>query len=160
MKIKEREEYMWHSRTLQPQFELFKRIHCDFHIHFVWLISKLKPKLLAAAKSIVQMISWLIDETDSVLLCANCNNGYVNIIDHCISECTYVHLERVSLLDKIYQFDPNVYLYLRRLDKASLTSAFLGEERVDFVSLLSDNCTRFWFLCLPALHRIWLTYNS
>ena len=55
----------------------------------------------------------------------------------------YVHLERVSLWDKIDQFDTNVYLYLRRLDKASLTctSAFLGEERVDFVSLLSDDCT-------------------
>ena len=110
--------------------------------------------------SIVQMISCLIDEADSVWLCANCNNGYANIVDHCISECTYVHLERVSLWDKIYQFDPNVYLYLRRLDKASLTSAFLGEERVDFVSLLSDDCTKFWYLCLPALHRIWLTYNS
>ena len=43
---------------------------------------------------------------------------------------------------------------------ASLTSAFLGEERVDFVSLLSDDCTKFWYLCLPALHRIWLTYND
>ena len=90
----------------------------------------------------------------------SCTIGYANIIDHCISECTYVHLERVSLWDKIDQFDPNVYLYLRRLDKASLTSAFLGEERVDFVSLLSDDCTKFWYLCLPALHRIWLTYNS
>ena len=80
-----------------------------------------------------------------VRLCANCNNGYDNIIDHCPGN-TYVHLERVSLWDKIYQFDPKVYLYLRRLDKASLTSAFLGEERVDFVSLLSDDCTRFWYV--------------
>ena len=134
MKIKEREAYLWHSRTLRPQFDRFKRIHSDFQIHFVWSISKLKPKLLPAAKSIVQKISCLIDKADSVRLCANCNNGYVDIIDHCISECTYVHLERVSLWDKIYQFDPNVYLYLRRLDKASITSAFLGEERVDFVS--------------------------
>ena len=52
MKIKERKEYMWYSRTLQPQFERFKRIHSDFHMHFVWFISKLKPKLLPAAKSI------------------------------------------------------------------------------------------------------------
>ena len=141
---------MWHRWTLRPQFEQFKRIHSDFHTHFVWFTSKLKPKLIPAAKSIVQMISCLIDEADSVRLCANCNNGYVNIIDHCISECTYVHLKQVSLGDKINQFDPNVYLYLRRLDKASLTSAFLGEERVDFVSLLSDDCTRFWYLCLPA----------
>ena len=86
---------------------------------------------------------YLIDESDSVLLSANCNNSYVNSIDHCISECTYAHLERVSLWDKIYQFDPNVYIYLSRLDKASLTSAFLGKERVDFVSLLSDDCTMF-----------------
>ena len=26
--------------------------------------------------------------------------NYANIIDHCISECPYVHLERVSLWDK------------------------------------------------------------
>ena len=83
MKIKEREEYMWHSQTLRPQFERFQRIHSDFDIHFVWFISK----------SIVQMISSLIGEADSVRLCENCNNGYVNVIDHCISECTYVHLE-------------------------------------------------------------------
>ena len=142
MKIKEREEYMWHSRTLRPQFERFKRIHSDFHVQFVWFISKMKTKLIQAAKSIVQMISCLIDEADSVRLCANCNNSYVNIIDHCISECTYVHLERVSLWDKIYQFDPNLYQYVRRLVKASLTSAFLSKDRVDFVSLLSDDCTR------------------
>ena len=101
MKIKEREEYMWHSRTLRPQSERFKHIHSDFHIHFVLFISKMKPKLLPAAKSIAQMISCLIDDADSVRLCVNCNNRYVNIIYHCISECTYVHLERVSLWDKI-----------------------------------------------------------
>ena len=54
MKIKERKEYMWHSRTLRPQFERFKRIHSDFYIHFVWFISKMKPNLIQAAKSLVQ----------------------------------------------------------------------------------------------------------
>ena len=111
----------------------------------------MKPKLIPAVKSIVQMISCLIDEADSVRLCANYNNSYVNIFDHCISECTYVHLERVPLWDTNYQFDPKVYQYIRRLDKASLTSAFLGKKRVDFVSLLSDDCTRFWYLCLSSL---------
>ena len=62
--------------------------------------------------------------------------------------------------DKNYQLDPNVYLYLRRLDKASLTLEFLGEEQVDFRSFLSDDCARFWYFCLPALYTIWLTYNS
>ena len=89
----------------------------------------MKPKLIPAANSIVQMISSLIDEADSVRLCANCNIYYVNIINHCISECTYVHLEQVSLWDKYYQLDPKVYQYIRRLDKAPLALAFLGEKR-------------------------------
>ena len=48
--------------------------------------------------------------------------NYVDIIDHCISECPYVHLERVSLWDKIYQFNPEVYMCLMRLDKETLTN--------------------------------------
>ena len=117
------------SLTLLPQCERFKSLHSDFHIYFVWFISKMKSKLIPAAKLIVLMISCLIDEADSVRTCANCNNSYVNIIYHCISECTYFHLEPVSLWDKINQFDPSLYQYLRRLDKASLTSVFLGEGR-------------------------------
>ena len=35
MKIKGREEYLWHSLTSQTQFGRFKRIHSDFNIHFV-----------------------------------------------------------------------------------------------------------------------------
>ena len=66
----------------------------------------------------------------------------ISLIIASANECTYVHQERVSFWDKIYQFDPNVYLYLRRLDKASLTSACLGEEQVDCVSLLFDDCAR------------------
>ena len=46
---------------------------------------------------------------------------YVNIEDHCISECigecSCVHLERVSLGDKILQPNLDVYILLRGLDK-------------------------------------------
>ena len=95
------------------------------------------------------MISCLIDKAGSVWLCANCNNGYVNNID--LHMCSS---------GKGFTLGQNLPVYLRRLDKASLTLAFLGEERVDYVSLLSDYCTRFWYLCLPALHSIWLICNS
>ena len=65
--------------------------------------------------------------------------NYVNIIDHCISECPYVHLERVSLWDKIYQFNPDVYMFLMRLDKETLTNVFLGEALLDLVQLLPED---------------------
>ena len=26
----------------------------------------------------------------------------------------------------------------------------------NFVKLSSDDCTRFWYLCLPVLHRLWI----
>ena len=85
--------------------------------------------------------------------------NYVNIIDHCISECPYVHLERVSLWDKIYQFNPDVYMFLMRLDKETLTNVFLGEALLDLVQLLpEDDRTLFWYLCLPALQAIWSRY--
>ena len=61
-------------------------------------------------------------ENLSLVVCDRCNMNYVNIIDHCISECPYVHLERVSLWDKIYQFNPDVYMFLMRLDKETLTT--------------------------------------
>ena len=87
--------------------------------------------------------------------------NYVNIIDHCISECPYVHLERVYLWDTLYQFNPDVYMLLMRLDKKNtLTNVFLGEALVDLVQLLpEDDRTLFWYLCLPALHAIWSRYH-
>ena len=48
MKIKEREEYTWHSRTLQPKCDRFKHMHSAFRIQFVWFIAKMKPKLITA----------------------------------------------------------------------------------------------------------------
>ena len=53
--IQERKEYLWHSRTLQPEFSRFKRIHCNFTIHFAWTLSKNYPKLTSAARSLIQM---------------------------------------------------------------------------------------------------------
>ena len=63
--------------------------------------------------------------------------NYVNIVDHCISECPCIHFERVSLLDKILQCNPDVYIMLGRLDKETLTNVFLGEALADLVALLS-----------------------
>ena len=35
--------------------------------------------------------------------------------------------------DRFYVFNPQVYMYLRGLDKISLTSFLLGEVRPDFI---------------------------
>ena len=56
-RIHEHELYLWHSRTLQPEFSRFKRVHNNFRTHYVWIISRDKPKLLPACKSVIQMIS-------------------------------------------------------------------------------------------------------
>ena len=158
-KIQEREEYLWHSRTLQPEFSRFKRIHCNYTTHFAWTLSKNYTKLTSAARSHIQMTSFLTIDADNAQLCYRCNMNYVNIIDHCISECPYVHLERVSLWDKIYQFNPEVYMCLMRQDKETLTNVFLGEALLDLIQLLpEDDRTLFWYLCLPALHAIWSRY--
>ena len=128
-KIHEREEYLWHSRTLQ--FHRFKRIHSNIGIHFGWAFSKNYPKLTTAAISITQMISFLAIDADNARLCCKCYTNYVNIVDHCISECPCVHLERVSLWDKILQLNPFVHILLRGLDKETLTNVFLCEAFVD-----------------------------
>ena len=65
--------------------------------------------------------------------------NYVNIVDHRISECPCVHLERVSLWDKILQFNPDVYILRRGLDKETLTNVFLSEALADFAALLSED---------------------
>ena len=71
----------------------------------------------------------------------------------------YVHSERVSLWDKIYQFNPDVYMFLVRLDKETLTNVFLGKALLDLVQLLPEDVrTLFGYLCLPASHAIWSRY--
>ena len=69
--------------------------------------------------------------------------NYVNIVDHCISECPCVHLERVSLWDNILQSNPIVYILLRGLDKETLTNVFLGEALADLTALLSEDLALF-----------------
>ena len=110
------------------------------------------PKLTTAAKSITQMISFLAIDADNARLCYKCNMIYFNIVDHCISECPCVHSERVCLWDKILQFNPDVYILLRGLDKEQLTNVFLGEALADLTALLSEDLALFWYLCLPVLH--------
>ena len=80
---------------------------------------------------------------------------YVNIVDHCISECPYVLSERVCLWDKILQFNPDVHILLMGLDKEKLTNVFLGKALVDFTAFLSEDLALFWYLCLPVLHTLW-----
>ena len=67
--------------------------------------------------------------------------NYVNIIDQFISDCPYVNLERVSLWDNIYQFLPDVYMFLMRLDTETLINAFLGEALVDLVEFIRRPCS-------------------
>ena len=153
--IQEREEYWWHSRTLQPEFSRFKRIHCNYTIHFDWTLSKNYPKLTSAARSFIQMTSFLAIDADNARLWYRCNMNYVNIIDHCISEYPYVYLEGVTLWDKIYQFNPDVYMFLMRLDKETLTNEFLGEALVDLVQLLpEDDRTFVYQLYMPYGYEI------
>lgn len=132
-KIQESELSMWHDRTSQPEFDRFKRVHSSFKVHYFWKLSKQKPNLLIACKSIMQMISCIVGDSANASICHKCNRVYVNIIDHCISEC-----ERVLFWDKIYQFNPEVYMYLRGLDKISLSSLILGEDVCDFNMLLLE----------------------
>ena len=68
-----------------------------------------------ACKSAIQMIGSIPD--CDVRLCCKCGLFYDNAVDHCISECTYLHCERVKLWERINQFNPLVYMYLRGLDK-------------------------------------------
>ena len=121
--------------------------------------SKNYPKLTTAAKSITQMISFLAIDADNARLCYKCNMNYFNIVDHCISECPFVHSERVCLWDKILQFNPDVYILLRGLDKEQLTNVFLGEALADLTELLSEDLALFWYLCLPVLHTLWTRYH-
>ena len=69
------------------------------------------PEATTAARSITQVISFLEIDTDNGRLGCKGNMNCVNIVDHCLSECPCVHLERVSLWDKILQFNTDVYIY-------------------------------------------------
>ena len=85
--------------------------------------------------------------------------NYVNIVDHCISECPCVHSESVCLWDKILQLNLDVYILLRGLDKETLTNVFLGEALADITALLSEDLALFRYLCLPVLHTLWTRYH-
>ena len=148
-KLREHELYLWHSRTSQPEFSQFHRVVPISQVHYVWILSKECPKLIKACKSVVQMIGSILD--CDVQLCYKCNAYYHNPVDHCISECTYLHYERVQFWHKIYQFNHQVYFYFRSLAKVSLTSLLLGGEvRFDFI--FDDNLCTFWNVVLSSLH--------
>lgn len=159
-KIKERETYLWHTRISQPEFSRFRLVHCNFKIHHFWHISKQRPRFLKACKSVMQMISFITDESYNSKLCCKCYNRYYNSIDHCIGECAFLRNERALLWDRIYHFNSNVYLYLRGLDKTSLVSLLLGGESPDLDLLLGENKYMFWCLCFSCMHVMWVKYNS
>ena len=92
-----------------------------------------------------------------VQLCHKCNCFYNNVVDHCISECACLHNERVKMWDRFYAFNHQVYMYLRSLDKISLTSFLLGEVRPDFT--LDINMSEFWSVAFLHLRSIWLKFN-
>ena len=150
-----RELYQWHCQTSQPDFARCRRIVPAFHVQYFWILSNRSPKVVNACKSAIQMISCILD--CDVQLCCKCNFLYKNVVDHCISECKYLHSERVKLWDRIYKLSPLVYTYLRSLDTISLTSFLLGEVRPDFIPG-NDMCT-FWSVVLPSLLSIWIRYK-
>ena len=102
------------------------------------------------------MISFLAIDADKAWLCCKCNRKYVNIEDHfiseCISECSCVHLERVSLGDKILQLNTDVYILLRGLDKETITNVFLGEALADLTALLSEDLALFRYLSTSSTY--------
>ena len=153
--IHSRELYQWHTRTSQPEFARFHRIVPTFGVHDFWTLSKTCPKFTDACKSVIQMIGSILD--CDVQLCHKCNCFYNNIVDHCISECACLHNERVKMWDRFYAFNPQVYMYLRSLDKISLTSFLLGEVRPDFT--LDINMSEFWSVAFLHLRSIWLKFN-
>ena len=80
--------------------------------------------------------------------------NYVHIVDYCISECPCVHLETVSLWDKILLFNPDVYIMHRN------TNVFLGEALAYLAELLFEDLSLFWYLCLPVIHdTLWTRYD-
>ena len=79
------------------------------------------------------------------------------IIAFIFSECACLHNERVKMWDIFYVFNPQVYMYLRGLDKLSLTSFLLGEVRPDFI--FDINMSEFWSVAFPHLRSIWLKFN-
>lgn len=160
LKIQERELMLWHERTSQPEFDRFKRIHNTYGVNYFWKISKQNPKFLTACKSVVRIISCFISSNVDTDVCCKCSKGYTNIVDHCISECAYLHSERVLFWDKIYQCSTNVYVYLRSLDKISLSCLIFGEEDCNFNMILGDSSGRFWCTCITFLHRMWSKYND
>ena len=126
-----------------------------FHVHYFWTLSYKSPKIVNACKSEIQMIGSILD--CDVRLCCKCGLFYDNVADHCISECTYLHCERVKLWESFNQFNPLVYMYLRGLDKISLSSFLLGEVRPDFIPGI--NMCEFWSLVLHSLYGIWLRFK-
>ena len=158
-KIQESKEYFWHNRTLQLDFDRVKLIHSNYEVRFVWALSKNYLKLTTAARSITQMIFFPGIDADNACLCCKCNMNDVNIVDHCISECPCDHVERVSLLDKMLQFNQDKHILFRGLDKETLTNLFLGEALVHQIELQSEDLALFWYFCLPALHFLWSRYH-
>ena len=63
------------------------------------------------------------------------------------------------LWDKSLQFNRDVYILLRGLDKETLTNVFLGEALADLTALLSEDLALFRYLCLPVLHTLWTRYH-
>ena len=76
-----------------------------------------------------------------------------------ISEYPCFHLEIVSLWDKCFQFNPDVYILLMGLDKESMTNAFLDEALVNLIELLSEDIALFRYLCPPDDAAIWSRYH-
>ena len=87
------------------------------------------PKLTSAARSLIQMTSFLTIDADNARLCYRCNMNYVNIIDHCLSECPYVHLERVYLWDKIWKE------FIYGIKFISLTQMYIYAQELEVRSL-------------------------
>ena len=81
--------------------------------------------------------------------------NYVDTVDHCISECPCVHLERVSIWDRILQFNPDVYILLRGLDKETLSNEFLGAALADFAALLSEVL----LCCGSFVYQLYILYG-
>lgn len=74
---------------------------------------------LQRCKSVVQMLSYLVINTNEPRVCGHSRKSYFNIVDHCISDCLCVYEER-SVFGIHFRFNNELFEYLGVLSKDML----------------------------------------
>ncbi|MCG8048280.1 MAG: reverse transcriptase family protein, partial [Candidatus Thiodiazotropha endolucinida] len=137
-RIHSNEINLWQARLSSPELHRFSLLHNEYIPHRFWIISYEHPRLMPCYKSVVQMIASVSNNFTDQITCFNCGVLYENIVDHCLHDCLYVEAERLKLWLDIYQLCPEVYAYMRCLDKEDLSLIFLGAVSDRIASLFGE----------------------